>query len=695
MQTILIRLRQLPIRAIACALPALALAACSNSSDGAFTDSGISGGGNTAPAANAGVDQLVFENTTVNLNGSGSDPDTGDTLTYAWVQTGGVTVTLFNANTATASFVAPDVVPGVDETSTFELTVSDGTASGTDTVTITVQEPQQTVTVSGIASYEFVPPTASCRDLDFPATETRPIRGATVQLIDAGNGNILQATTASATGDYVFPNVNANSMVRIRVRAELKRSGFPSWDIEIRDNFLVGQSDFDIPPPPAEETRALYVLDGANFDTGSVGVVRDLTARTGWSGSSYTGARAAAPFAILDAIYSGIQLILTADATAVFPPMDAFWSVNNTEVGSNFDVTAGEFPVAFYSRGADSLYLQGDAALTQDEFDDHVIMHEWGHYFEDNFSRSDSVGGPHTLGQSLDARLAFGEGWATAFAAMALNDPQYCDTHGVGSNTGFGINAEIDGFGVQGWFNEISVATLLYDLWDADNDGTDNTALGFGPIFDTMVGPQRVTSAWTTVHSFAAELRPMLNASDQAFLDSQLQRERINDPNPASVDIWASTENNDVNGIDGSAEVLPLYTDYTAGDPAANICVNNKFDTEIGGNKIAEFRYLRLTIPTTDTYDVTITTTTATPVTPNLNDRDQSDPDMIIQLDGQIVAWGLSGVDNSEVFTTQDTLVAGSTYVADLHEWRYADVGGAPANYPDVICFDYSMVRTP
>ena len=51
--------------------------------------------------------------------------------------------------------------------------------------------------------------------------------------------------------------------------------------------------------------------------------------------------------------------------------------------------------VSFYSvrPSITSLFLMamdrnaGDA----DEFDDHIIVHEWGHYFEDNFSRSDSV----------------------------------------------------------------------------------------------------------------------------------------------------------------------------------------------------------------------------------------------------------------------------------------------------------------
>jgi len=680
LQTIFAQLRYFSMRTTACVLPMLALAACGGG--GSDDDNGGNGGGNTAPTASAGPDQSVLENTTVNLNGSGSDPDTGDTLTYSWTQTAGGTVTIDNASMASASFMAPDVTLATPATLTFQLTVSDGTASRSDSVDILVQEPQPTITVSGVVSYEFVPPLPDCRDLNFSAIVSRPIRGATVQLVDANTQNILQTTTASATGDYVFANVNANSMVSIRVRAELKQTGAPGWDIEVRDNFLAGQSDLDDPPPPEQGTRALYRLDGSNFDTGAVDVVRNLTAATGWGGSSYTGPRAAAPFAILDAIYSGIQLVLTADQNAVFPPMDAFWSVNNTENGSEFDITAGEFPVAHYNSGADSLYLHGDAALTQDEFDDHVIMHEWGHYFEDNFSRSDSVGGPHTLGQSLDARLAFGEGWATAFGAMALNDPQYCDTNGIGSNSGFGINAESDGFGVQGWFNEISVATLLYDLWDTTDDGTDNSSIGFGPIFNTMIGPQRVTPAWTTVHTFAAEL---------AFLDSQLVRERINEPNPADIDIWASTENNDVNGVDGSEEVLPLYTDYTADGTTANICVNNKFDTAVGGNKLAEYRYLRLTIPSTGTYNVVIATTTATPVTPDPDDRDQSDPDIFIQLNGQIVAWGLSGDNNLETFATQNTLIAGNTYVADLHEWRYQDVDGAPANFPDVICFDYSM----
>jgi len=34
------------------------------------------------------------------------------------------------------------------------------------------------------------------------------------------------------------------------------------------------------------------------------------------------------------------------------------------------------------------LYILGDANSDTDEFDDHVIIHDWGHYFEDKFSES-------------------------------------------------------------------------------------------------------------------------------------------------------------------------------------------------------------------------------------------------------------------------------------------------------------------
>ncbi len=668
------------------------LAACS--SGGGDSNSPPPPPVNSAPISNAGAPQTVIEGATVTLDGrASSDPNQGDVLTYSWTQVAGQAVTINNATSALANFVAPDVQPGAPEVLTFQLEVNDGTVSNsntnTNTVDITVQEPQPTVNVSGTVNYEFVPPNVNCNGLNFLGTIANPIRGATVQLIDATSGLLIASTTSDDAGDYAFANVPGMTDVRLRVRAELKRAGSPGWDVEVRDNTDSASGSL--------QNRALYVVDGANFNTGGTDVNRDLTATTGWNTAlnSYTDPRAAAPFAILDAMYSGMQLVLSADPLATFAPLDAYWSVNNTLVSGSSDIDNGELTASFYSSNPDggapnpSLFLLGDASVDTEEFDDHVVVHEWGHYFEDNFSRSDSIGGPHALGQTLDARLAFGEGWATALAGMALDNPQYCDTGEAGTTQGFGINAESDGFGLQGWYNEISVTTFLYDLWDTNVDGTDNSSIGFQPIFDTMVGPQATTEAFTSVFSFAAELLPMLSAADQAFVNSQLTRENIN---PAGIDIWGGTETNDAGG---NQDALPLYTDLTANGSVVNVCMNANFDgTNRTGNKLAQDRYIRLSVPSTRQYNVSVTTVNPPAPTPDPDDRDQSDPDIFVYRDGALVAFGNSPIDNSETFITQSSLLAGETYAVYVEEWRYDDsdpVNGTPDSYPNRICFDVSF----
>lgn len=107
---------------------------------------------NQAPTADAGPDQTVASAAAVTLDGTGSsDPDAGQTLTYAWTQTGGDTVTLSDATAVGPSFTAPTLAAGEpDQTLTFSLIVTDnlGLASNADTVTITVIS-GPSVTLSG------------------------------------------------------------------------------------------------------------------------------------------------------------------------------------------------------------------------------------------------------------------------------------------------------------------------------------------------------------------------------------------------------------------------------------------------------------------------------------------------------------------------------------------------------------------
>jgi hypothetical protein len=560
--------------------------------------------------------------------------------------------------------------------------------------------PAASVTISGAVAYEFVPPNLNCQGLDFGSTVVRPIRGATVQLVDASDAELAR-TVSGEDGSYSFEDIEPNLDVRIRVRAELKKTGSPSWDVEVRDNVV----DPDDTNPPALSNRPLYAIV-SDFNTGSdANLARDLTAQTGWDGTSYSGTRAAAPFAVLDSIYSVMQLILSVEPAAEFNPLDAFWSVNNTLLSPS-DIDAGELPASFYTPDPDfdsapnpSLFLLGDAAVDTEEFDDHVIVHEWGHYFEDNFARSDSTGGPHSVGDRLDARLAFGEGWATARSGIARDNPVYCDTGPAGSSGGFGIGTEKGAYDAQGWYDEISVLRFIYDLWDTTDDeleglntGADTGSIGFAPIYETMIGPQAFTDTFTTVFSFASELRAMLPPEDQAFLDSQLVRE---DMTPG-FDKWGEGELNDASP-DGqqSRDVLPLYVDVPMNGTVVNICSNDDYDGAGDGNKLATYRYLRLDVPATTAFDVSVITTTTDglPADDPADPRDQSDPDIAIFRDGRVAEFGFSGEANREVFTTA-VLSGPDTYVADLREFRYADPD-SPLGFPDQMCFDVSFTPVP
>ena len=261
----------------------------------------------------------------------------------------------------------------------------------------------------------------------------------------------------------------------------------------------------------------------------------------------------------------------------------------------------------------------------------------------------------------------------------------------------------------QGWFDEVGIIRLIYDLWDTDapgSDGTDEGSIGFSPIYEVMSNGQRSTAGWTNIFTFANELIPLLDANGLALLDSQLGDEQT--VLSAQIDEWGTNEVND-GGAANSDEVLPIYIDMVADGVATNVCSNAQFDfsSTMDGNKLSEFRYIRLAVPADDEYHVVIRSTTPTPDTgPN----DSSDPDMFIQQNGVSFSFGnlTSGTANLEttdiaVDPTRDSspwvesgpiFMPAGTYVADLRDWRYADPDIA-VGYPSEVCFDVQFIPTP
>jgi len=126
------------------AMLALTLSACSGS--GSTTPvSPAPPPSNSAPVVDAGADQSVAEDETVQLSSTVSDAD-NDTLTYSWSRVSGPYMQFSDSMIEAPSFIAPDVASPQDIV--FELSVSDGTETVTDSITVSVSPVPESQLVS-------------------------------------------------------------------------------------------------------------------------------------------------------------------------------------------------------------------------------------------------------------------------------------------------------------------------------------------------------------------------------------------------------------------------------------------------------------------------------------------------------------------------------------------------------------------
>ena len=93
---------------------------------------------NSSPVANAGPDQTVDAGVTVTLDGSSSSDADGHSLSYAWTQISGTSVTLSSSTASQPTFTAPRAASTTTLIFSLVVTDTESADSSADTVTITV-----------------------------------------------------------------------------------------------------------------------------------------------------------------------------------------------------------------------------------------------------------------------------------------------------------------------------------------------------------------------------------------------------------------------------------------------------------------------------------------------------------------------------------------------------------------------------
>ncbi|MGH8178978.1 MAG: PKD domain-containing protein [Steroidobacter sp.] len=508
---------------------------------------------NMPPTADAGPDLTVVSTQSVELVAGFSSDDHG-IESWRWTQTSGPSVTLQSvAVPINIGFIAPMVTS--DTVLTFALTLTDdeGVTSAPDSVNVTVRPIPPIVTLTGDVQFESVPHGAPGAGLAYGGQGFVTTRAAFVEVLNAATQHVV--ASGLFTGDFQFDVPGQTDLV-LRATAQLMRQApapLPHWQVSVRDLDAAGASLGEV-----------YSYTGPTFNSGAGGT-RSLQIPSGWNGSGQlTGQRHAAPFAILNAVWLALEELESLSPRPSLPPVVIDWAPGNVG-GQTFYVTDGA--------GQHRIVLSGEVNVDTDEYDSSVVLHEFGHFFMSAVSRDESIGGQHGFGDRVDMRVAYSEGFATAFGALVSGNTAYLDSFGHGqSDSGF-FNVDSDTTLNEGWYNEFSVHELLWRVRDLQ------------AIWETLQAPMQQTDAFTSVFPFFTALK-QLRPSAAGNYDVLLAGEQIVGP---TMSAFGTTEINNA----GSANVLPIYGSIVSGG-SVQVHSTNEFGV---GNRLATHRHLRFSLP--------------------------------------------------------------------------------------------------
>ena len=259
-----------------------------------------------------------------------------------------------------------------------------------------------------------------------PLIAAIPIRYAEIAVYNSKN-QIVQCGRTNALGllkgtdnlsDLLIPATPDTYSVHVMSRSNIQLSfaGKPNFGL----NVSVKQDKY---------TNKLYTLEKSAASNGIDDVILNLTAYARQTESAEISGGA---FNILNNIYTTYSYINSntglRDTTCLNKKINVFWKAgfNAFQYYYSQSDPSTLSSNSFYNLDGDkNLYITGGrlgntSIENTDHFDDYVIIHELGHFIEDQCGQLLTPGGSHVIISRIDPQLAWTEGWANYLAAQVL-----------------------------------------------------------------------------------------------------------------------------------------------------------------------------------------------------------------------------------------------------------------------------------
>ena len=233
----------------------------------------------------------------------------------------------------------------------------------------------------------------------------------------------------------------------------------------------------------------------------------------------------------------------------------------------------------------------------------------------------------------------------------------------MGQSSGFSFSLETRSISNPGWFNEASVGSIIYDIFDSRSDSSDNISAGLEPLYNVMSSDAyKDTPVFTTIFALADGLRREVPAQASS-INALLENQSISGDGPDG-----SGESN--SGAIRSA--LPVYKEVSLNGAPVQLC---SVDDAGLFNKLGNREFIFLNLDAEQKVEFSLVKTTG---------NEDRDPDFNIWRGNALIHKAISSVRDQEDFETR--LPAGG-YVIEAFD--FLNINGSGSRRGDS-CYNFS-----